>query len=82
MGRAGRLPAAGEATAAPWLLAAMALMTSLRTMGISRGAEMPILTISPSIRVIRISMLSPMTIASLTLRVRTSMGVGGRFNQP
>ena len=38
--------------------------SSLRTMGISRGASIPILTTSPSIRVIRISIESPITMDS------------------
>src|SRR4051812_39736303 len=55
----------------------MVARTSLRKIEISRGASMPIFTISPSIRVMRISMESPITIASLTLRERTSIEDSG-----
>ena len=73
----GSEPGLGARTAAAWLLAAMALRTSLRKIAMSRGAEMPIFTTSPSIREMRISMESPMTIDSFTLRERTSMAGSG-----
>src|SRR3954471_6997364 len=55
----------------------MVVRTSLRKIAMSRGASMPIFTISPSMREMRISIESPMMIDSLTLRERTSMVVSG-----
>src|ERR1035437_9225300 len=64
-GSTGSAPERGACTAAAWLLAAMAVRTSLRKMAMSRGASMPIFTTSPSMRVMRISIESPITMASL-----------------
>src|SRR5256885_2202985 len=70
----GSAPGEAARTAGAWLLAAIAGGTSLRKIGTSPGAAMPTFTQSPTMRVMRISIESPMTIDSLIFRERTSMG--------